>query len=81
MRSLIEGDVDMSRSATLERYETESEGGASLKSPIKIRKQGERDEGVDKRLEKLKEKLMAELKSQVGAHTSLRTSSLFVTRI
>lgn len=78
----MEGDIDMSRRATLERYETKSKGeGTSLKSLVNVKKPNARDEGVDKRLERLKEELLAELKSQAGAYTCLRMSSLFVTRI
>lgn len=64
MRSLIEEDVDISRVAALERYEMKSEGeGTSSKSLIKFRKLDARNEGVDERLERLKEELLAELKS------------------
>lgn len=81
VRSLIEEDIDVSRSAMLGGYERESNGeGTSSKSPANVKKPDARDEGVDKRLERLKE-LLVELKSQARAHTSLRTSSPFATRI
>lgn len=80
VRSLIEGDLDVSRSATLGGYETESEGeGTSSKSSVNAKKLDARDERVDKRLERLKEDFLVELKSIAGAQISLRTSSPFVT--
>lgn len=82
IRSLIEEDVDVSRSRILGGYEMKSEGeGISSKSLVNVEKLDTRDKGVDKRLEKLKEELLAELKSQVRVHMSLRTSSPFMTRI
>lgn len=65
----------MNRSAKVGGYEMESKGeGTSSKSLTNVKKPNGRDEGVDNRLERLKEELLAELKSQAGVHTSLRTS-------
>lgn len=81
VRSLIEEDVDMSKSMMLEEYEIESEGkGTSCKSSVRA-KNSEATEEVKKKLERLKEELLVELKSQTGLQTSLRTSSLVMTHI
>lgn len=82
VRKLIEEDVDMSRSTTLRGYETESKGeGTIFKFPYKVKKSEAREEGVKKKLERLKKELLAELKSQAVVPASLRTSSSFITRI
>lgn len=64
VRSLIEENIDVSRSATLGGYETGSEEeGTSSKPPTSVRK-SKIKEGVEKRLEMLKEELLVELKSK-----------------
>lgn len=74
MRSLIEEDADVPK-----RYEVESEEeGTSLKAPMTSGKTSTKVEGLSEKLQKLKEELLAELKNQIGAHTSLRTTSPFV---
>lgn len=63
VRSLTEEDVDVSKSTMLEEYEIESEGkGTSSKSSVRA-KNSKATEEVDKKLERLKEKLLDELKS------------------
>lgn len=63
VRSLTEEDVDVSKSTMLEEYEIESEGkGTSSKSLVRA-KNSKATEEVDKKLERLKEKLLDELKS------------------
>lgn len=82
VRSLIEEDIDIGRSAMLGGYESKSEGKeTSSKSPTGSKKPEAKEKGVEKKLEKLKEELLAELKIQIGTRTSLRISSPFVTRI
>lgn len=82
LRSATEEEADMSRTATLERCEVESEKeGTNFKIPANVEKTDLKDEGVAEKLNRLKEELLAELKSQTGAHTSLRTSSPFMARI
>lgn len=77
VRDLIEEDADK-----MERYEVESEEeSTSSKAPMTSRKTSMKEEGVTEKIERLKEELLAKLKSQVGAHTSLRTTSPFVARI
>lgn len=62
--SLIDEDVNVSRSTTLGGYEKRSEEeGTSSKSPASFRKSERKEKGVEKRLEKLKEVLLVELKN------------------
>lgn len=49
-------------------------------SPTRLKKLEIEEKGVDEKLEKLKE-LLAELKSQTGTQTSMRTFSPFTARI
>lgn len=57
------------------------EEGTSSRSLIGIRKTNTKEEGVEKKLEKLKEELLVELNSKVGTQTGLGTSSIFSARI
>lgn len=82
VRNLIEEDVGVSKSVALGEYETKIEGeGTSSKSPVGAKKSEAGEGGVEKKLEKLKEELLAELKSQAGVPTNLRMSPPFVTQI
>lgn len=81
VRSLIEEDVDAGKSTTLGRYKSKSKGEeTNSMSPTRLKKLEIEEKGVDEKLEKLKE-LLAELKSQTGTQTSMRTFSPFTARI
>lgn len=83
VRSLIEEDVHIGRSATMGRYDQKVREKKLVPNPLSIQRspRQRKKKGVEEKLEKLKEEILAELKSKTRTRTSLRTSSPFVARI